>query len=191
MTARPFRSVLLLAAVAAAAAACGGNPNGADRAAPDAGMAPMTGSTASPVVTGAPPGAATPPPRAASDRRPTATPTPTRETRPPAIGGISTTPRLACDAAWCALPAGAGAVMIAAKVRRADAVEFFLVPTGTGTWDERTLLGRDTDGSDGWTARWNYADAPLTAHLVIVASGPGGTTEVQPFNVYHPDPPRS
>ena len=105
----------------------------------------------------------------------------------PVIGKVWITPRLQCDPA-CTLTPPAGTVTIHAQVRDATRVRFFLVPTGTDTWSNRNSIGVDRSGADGWSVRYPYADEPLWSHLVVVASGPGGTTEKLPFNLYHPDP---
>ena len=105
----------------------------------------------------------------------------------PVIGRVWTTPQLPCDVGVCTLSPAAGTVTFHALVRDATRVEFFLVPTGTGTADLARSLGVDRDGRDGWTASYTYADEPLWSHLTVVARGPGGTAEKLPFNVYHPE----
>jgi hypothetical protein len=122
----------------------------------------------------------------------TATPTTTKQQPPPlkarpVIGAVTTTPALAVEGGWSQL-VGAGDLTIRAEVSRATAVEFYLVPTGTGTWDYRTLIGRDSNGRDGWTAVLTYRDEPLLSHVVVLARGPGGTAQVVGLDLYHPDP---
>jgi hypothetical protein len=104
------------------------------------------------------------------------------------IGKVWTTPQLPCDAISCTLSPPVGTVTFHAHVSAATSVEFFLVPTGTGTWSERRSIGVDRNGRDGWTASYRYADEPLWSHLTVVARGPGGTAEKLPFNLYHPEP---
>lgn len=79
--------------------------------------------------------------------------------RPPVIGTVSSVRRLSCDGPWCTLSPATGTVTFRSEVTGATRVEFFLVPTGTGTWD----------------LRWAYPDEPVMAHLMVVARGPGGT----------------
>ena len=107
--------------------------------------------------------------------------------RKPVIGKVWSTPRLPCDAA-CTLTPPAGTVTFHAQVSDATRVRFYLVPTGTDTWDNRKSIGVDSSGEDGWSVRYTYADEPLWSHLLVVAHGPGGRTEKLPFNLYHPDP---
>jgi hypothetical protein len=107
----------------------------------------------------------------------------------PVIGMVWTTPRLPCDALWCTLSPPVGTVTFHAAVSGATSVQFLLVPTGTQTAAYATSIGLDTDGRDGWTAHYTYADEPLTSHLAVVARGPGGKAESLPLDLYHPDPP--
>lgn len=107
--------------------------------------------------------------------------------RKPVISDVWTTPKLPCDVA-CTLTPRAGTVTFHARVSDATRVQFYLVPTGTGTWDNRKSIGVDRSGEDGWSVRYTYADEPLWSHLLVVAHGPAGTTEKLPFNLYHPDP---
>jgi hypothetical protein len=107
--------------------------------------------------------------------------------RKPVIGEVWTTPKLPCDVA-CTLTPRAGTVTFHAQVSDATRVQFYLVPTGTGTWDNRKSIGVDRSGEDGWSVRYTYADEPLWSHLLVVAHGPAGTTEKLPFNLHHPDP---
>jgi hypothetical protein len=111
-----------------------------------------------------------------------------KATARPVIGRVWTDPRLPCDATVCTLSPPIGTVTFHARVSAATSVEFFLVPTGTGTAGYARSIGLDRDGRDGWTATYRYADEPLLSHLTIAAHGPGGTAERLAFNVYHPDP---
>jgi hypothetical protein len=114
-------------------------------------------------------------------------PRPEPEPRRPVIGAVWTTPRLQCQPA-CTLDPAAGTITFHAEVSDATRVQFFLVPTGTETWSSRRSIGVDRNGRDGWSVRHTYADEPLWSHVVVVASGPGGTAEKSPFNLYHADP---
>lgn len=105
----------------------------------------------------------------------------------PVIGRVWTTPTLPCDAGWCTLLPPVGTVTFHAAVSGATSVQFLLVPTGTETAAYATSIGLDTDGRDGWTAQYTYADEPLMSHLAVVARGPGGEVESLPFNLYHPE----
>jgi hypothetical protein len=144
-------------------------------------VAPATSPSGPPPAEPAAAGRPTPP----AFPGPTSSPTP----RPPqpVIGRVWTTPRLRCDPA-CTLTPRVGTVTFHARVSDATRVRFFLVPTGTETWNNREPIAVDRSGEDGWSARYSYADEPLWSHLVVVADGPGGTTEKLPFNLYHPDP---
>jgi hypothetical protein len=146
-----------------------------------------TGGNAEAPRSAAGPSAPTPPAHSTPSSTPSVEPPPTLVVRKPVIGKVWMTPRLQCAAA-CTLTPPVGTVTIHAQVRDATQVWFFLVPTGTDTWSNRNSIGVDRSGADGWSVRYPYADEPLWSHLVVVASGPAGTTEKLPFNLYHPDP---
>ena len=67
----------------------------------------------------------------------------------------------------------------------ADRVELLLTPTGTGTAPLAQVLGTGTRTDAGFVITWAYPDEPQLGHLSFVATGPGGRSEDQPFNVYH------
>jgi hypothetical protein len=104
----------------------------------------------------------------------------------PEILQVATIPTLRDVSGWWQLPDGAGMVGFTATVRGADRVEFYLVPTGTNTWPQRRLLPNDAYAGHPYTARLDYRDEPLSAHLVVIATGPGGQTRYDTHNVYHP-----
>ena len=105
---------------------------------------------------------------------------------PPEILHVAAIPTLRDDNGWWQLPDGGGTVGFTAVVRGADRVEFYLVPTGTNTWPQRTLLPNDAYAGHPYTARLDYQDEPLSAHLVVVATGPGGQSQYDAHNLYHP-----
>jgi hypothetical protein len=139
--------------------------------------------------------ASTPPAHSTPPPTPPAKPTPDGPTPPassgpdekPVIGKVWISPGLPCDLT-CTLTPAVGTVTFHAKVSDATRVQFFLVPTGTDTWGNRKSIGVDRNGEDGWSANYTYGDEPLWSHVLVVARGPGGTTEKLPFNLYHPDP---
>ena len=176
---------LVLATVALALiAGCTGGSAETPRSAPSS-PAPLTYS-APPSTPSAEPtqGGLTPP----ASRVTSPAPAPRKPEAPrPVIGKVWTAPRLQCDTA-CTLTPAVGTVTLHAQASDATRVQFFLVPTGTDTWGSRESIGVDRSGKDGWSVRYTYADEPLWSHVVVVARGPGGTTEKLPFNLYHPDP---
>jgi hypothetical protein len=102
---------------------------------------------------------------------------------PPAVNEVRSTLPVQDD--WLQLPAGAGTVTFTVQTSATDQLEFHLTPTGTETAPLAKLLGTGTKAGDEFTFTWNYPDEPLLAHLELVAIGPGGRTELTPFNVYH------
>jgi Immunoglobulin-like domain of bacterial spore germination len=104
----------------------------------------------------------------------------------PRIHAVTSKPRLrTLEGGWHELPDGAGTVVLSVQASNAQRVRFVLTPTGTGTGPYGRLLGEDHDPRDGFTLTWRYPDEALSAHLVIQATGPGGTSETL-FDVVHP-----
>jgi hypothetical protein len=115
---------------------------------------------------------------------------PADTTRPaprPRILGFGSEPVYPQEGGFWRLPAGPGEAYLITDAQHATKVEFLLAPTGTGGGGQAISLGVDTNGRDAYTARWHYQDQPLLAHLIVRATGPGGTTE-KVVGVYHPDP---
>jgi hypothetical protein len=61
------------------------------------------------------------------------------------------------------------------------------VPSGTGTRPHATLLGVDRTSENGerWSVAWRYPNQPVHGHLLVQASGRGGTVEHDRIAVYH------
>jgi hypothetical protein len=81
------------------------------------------------------------------------------------------------------VPKGPGELIISVQAENTNKVEFLKIPTGTATYDERVLIGEDTDGKDGWSITWKYGDEILHDHIEIQAYGLGGKS-VTSFNIY-------
>jgi hypothetical protein len=116
--------------------------------------------------------------------------TPSDTTAPaprPRIFGFGSEPVYPQEGGFWQLPAGPGLAILITDASYANKVEFLLTPTGTGAAGHAVSLGVDTNGRDGYTARWRYGDKPLLAHLTVRATGPGGTAE-EVVGIYHPDP---
>jgi hypothetical protein len=105
----------------------------------------------------------------------------------PRIVSVTTSPPLPNKDGWLQL-SGAGTVVFRAQVVDAQRVRFYLSPTGTNGFASAKLVGDDRDGRDGWTATWHYRDEGLLAHLVVRATGPGGTSPDKLLDLYHPNP---
>lgn len=115
------------------------------------------------------------------------TPATTRPPAKPIIQRISTVPAAPHIGGALHLPEGAGQITFRVQIANATRAQFWLAPTGTAVDDQAVWLGEDRNGRDGWTTGLRYADQPLLAHLVIRATGPGGTTE-EFVGVTHNDP---
>jgi hypothetical protein len=107
----------------------------------------------------------------------------------PTITEVRIDPSLPQEGAFYTLPAGAGRVRLMTAADNADRVRYFLVPTGTGTRDLAEQIGDATsseaEGRTWWVYDWSYPDEAMLAHLLVEATGPGGTTEQTPFGFYH------
>jgi hypothetical protein len=110
----------------------------------------------------------------------------TRPTPKPRIFGFGSEPVYPQEGGFWQLPPGPGEAYLITDAQHATKVEFLLAPTGTGGGGQAVSLGVDTNGRDAYTARWRYQDQPLLAHLIVRATGPGGTTE-KTVGVYHPE----
>ena len=108
----------------------------------------------------------------------------------PRILGFGSEPVYPREGGFWQLPPGPGQAYLITDAQYATRVEFLLTPTGTGTAAQAISIGVDRDGSNGYTAVWSYGDQPLLAHLVVRATGPGGTTD-KIVGVYHPEQQQS
>jgi hypothetical protein len=103
----------------------------------------------------------------------------------PRILEVTTSPRLRDLGGWLELRPGAGTVVFSVKASHTQRVRFTLTPTGTEVADLAELLGEDRTPQDGFSLVWRYPNEPLSAHLGIQATGPGGTTETTLY-IAHP-----
>lgn len=72
-----------------------------------------------------------------------------------------------------------------ATVERATEVHYYVVPTGTNGWAHRRLLPNEGYAGHPWGAYLDYTDQPLSARLVLVATGPGGQTTYHAHGLHH------
>jgi hypothetical protein len=116
------------------------------------------------------------------DAGPTPSPAPT-------ITEVRIDPAFPQAGAFYTLPPRAGKVRLMTAADNAHRVRYLLVPTGTGTRDLAQEMGDATsseaEGRTWWVYDWSYPDKAMLAHLLVQASGPGGTTEQTPFGFYH------
>jgi hypothetical protein len=139
-------------------------------------------------TTQAPPQAEPAAPVDPASQDPNGTPSDTTAPAPrPRILGFGSEPVYPQEGGFWQLPVGPGLAILITDAEHATKVEFLLTPTGTGTAGNARSLGVDRDGRDGYTARWQYSNQPLLAHLTVRATGPGGTAE-EVVGIYHPDP---
>ncbi|MDT9726187.1 hypothetical protein DUZ99_14495 [Xylanibacillus composti] len=85
---------------------------------------------------------------------------------------------------WWVVPEEATSLTIHVEAKNTDTVLFWLVPTGTEAWGERTLMGYDQDASDGWSLRWDFGDRKLHNRIYVQALGIDGVSmDSQSINV--------
>jgi len=107
----------------------------------------------------------------------------------PTITEVRIDPTLPHEGAFYTLPAGPGHVRLMTAADNADRVRYYLVPTGTGSRHLAKQVGDATrseaKGRTWWVYDWSYPDEAMLAHLLVEATGPGGTTDQTPFGFYH------
>jgi hypothetical protein len=141
---------------------------------------------ASPTVTQAPQAAPQAAPLDPAPEDPADAPETTQPAPRPRIFGFGSEPVYPQEGGFWRLPPGPGQAYLITDAEHATRVEFLLAPTGTGNGGRAVSLGVDSNGGNGYTARWSYDDQPLLAHLIVRATGPGGSTD-KVVGVYHPE----
>jgi hypothetical protein len=105
----------------------------------------------------------------------------------PQITAVITNPPAVGSARLVTLT-GSGTLGIHVEAAFASEVRALLVPSGTGGRAKARLLGVDsTANADGeqFGIAWRYPDEPFSGHLLILASGRGGTAEDERIAVLH------
>ncbi|WEK55768.1 MAG: hypothetical protein P0Y55_06910 [Candidatus Cohnella colombiensis] len=81
------------------------------------------------------------------------------------------------ESGWTVVSEAVSSMTIYVEANYTDTVLYWLVPTGTQTWGERTLIGYDRDGSDGWSIQWDFGDRALHDHIYVQALGSDGVSQ--------------
>jgi hypothetical protein len=102
---------------------------------------------------------------------------PVKKVPKPVIERISTVPYAPAIGGFLHLDPGPAQVTFRLKISNATWAQFWLAPTGTGAREQAVWLGEDGNGRDGWTTRLRYTSQPMSGHLIVLATGPGGTVE--------------
>ncbi|MBT2680451.1 hypothetical protein J7E38_15680 [Bacillus sp. ISL-35] len=76
---------------------------------------------------------------------------------------------------WVTVPEGTKEITITVEALNTETVLFWLIPTGTETWNERILIGYDIkdDGDNFFSLTWKVS-GPLLNHLEVQAIGETG-----------------
>lgn len=80
---------------------------------------------------------------------------------------------------WHFVPEGVETMAISVEAENVEAILFWISPTGTETWGERTLIGYDLDGSDGWSITWEFGDRIFLDRITIQALGSDGDSQAK------------
>ncbi|QOY34646.1 hypothetical protein AWH56_018225 [Anaerobacillus isosaccharinicus] len=78
---------------------------------------------------------------------------------------------------WHFVPEGVSTMTISVEAENVETILFWITETGTGTWAERTLIGYDIDGSDGWSITWEFGNRIFLDYITIQALGNDGATQ--------------
>ncbi|MCT2536853.1 hypothetical protein NC661_16715 [Aquibacillus koreensis] len=92
---------------------------------------------------------------------------------------ISVDTDLEKEAGWWMVSKDVSTMTISVEAKNIETVLFWIAPTGTGTWDERTLIGYDIDESDGWSFTWEFGERVFHDHITVQAIGSDGSTQAQ------------
>jgi hypothetical protein len=80
------------------------------------------------------------------------------------------------DGGWVRLPKGTKEITFNVKAENTETVLFWLIPTGTQTWNQRKLIGYDikeNDNENKFSLTWIIDRPFLHDHLHIQALGEG------------------
>lgn len=92
---------------------------------------------------------------------------------------------LAKEDNWWIVSENMTAMTISVEAENTDTVLFWIAPTGTETGKERTLIGYDVDGSDGWSYTWEFGERIFHDHIQVQALGMDGSTQAsETINVH-------
>lgn len=89
---------------------------------------------------------------------------------------------------WHIVPEGIKKITISMEAENVETILIWIAPTGTETWGERTLIGYDIDGNDGWSIEWEFGDRIFHDHITIQALGSDYTTQAsETLNIHSVD----
>ncbi len=114
-------------------------------------------------------------------------------TNPSELGGqkaqiLAVTTDLEEENGWHIVPNTVRKMTISVEAENVETILFWIAETGTGTWAERTLIGYDIDGNDGWSIEWDFGDRIFHDHIAIQALGSDGVTQaIETINVHSVD----
>ncbi|MEK4251129.1 hypothetical protein [Paenibacillus sp. FSL W7-1287] len=72
---------------------------------------------------------------------------------------------------WWVVPKDIHKLTIYVEANNTETVLFWLIPTGTKTWDDRELIGYDINESDGWSLEWDFGERTFHDHIYVQVLG--------------------
>jgi hypothetical protein len=98
---------------------------------------------------------------------------PIKQTAPEIISISSNFP---VKESWVEIPKGTKNITFDVQANNTETVLFWLIPTGTGTWNQRKLIGYDLKSNkqdNSFTLTWSIDRPFLHDHLYVQALGEG------------------
>jgi hypothetical protein len=89
---------------------------------------------------------------------------------------------------WVGIPKGTKKITIYVEAKDTETVLFWLIPTGTQTWNERELIGYDIndDNDNKFSLTWEINKPFLHNHLQVQALGMDGISDIINITTYNP-----
>jgi hypothetical protein len=89
------------------------------------------------------------------------------------------------DRIWVRIPKGTKEITYNVKAENTETILFWLIPTGSETWNQRELIGYDikkSDNNNTFSFTWTIDRPSLYDHLHIQAIGEGVENDI--LNLY-------
>ncbi|MEO3943825.1 hypothetical protein [Gorillibacterium sp. CAU 1737] len=89
---------------------------------------------------------------------------------------------------WWVVPGDRTNLTFQVEASNTDTVLFWYYPAGTDVEGEKTLLGYDSDGRDGWSFTWEFEKRVFHEYILVQAIGSDGASLAsETFNLHTED----